>query len=136
VEGHRHHFATHGDGYAWMGHLAILAVERWRGFCSAGEPGAWENLRFGKDASVKPGDFNRDGIVNSADYNVWLANNGKTVPIYSGADANGDARVTTADYAIWAANVPEPGSWILILVGLCVTALRSARSGRAAAGRE
>ena len=92
-------------------------------------------MLVGKDPSAKPGDFNRDGLVNQADYNVWLANNGKTVPIYSGADANGDARVTTADYNIWLANVPEPGTWVLMLVGMCALALGSMRSRRETAGR-
>lgn len=92
-----------------------------------------KNLRFGKDSS-KPGDFNRDGIVNTADYSVWLSNNGKTVPLYTGADANGDAKVNSADYSIWLANaptaVPEPCSWVLMLIGAGVAALGSGRGGR------
>jgi GH25 family lysozyme M1 (1,4-beta-N-acetylmuramidase) len=92
-------------------------------------------LLVGKDPTAKPGDFNRDGLVNLADYNLWSANNGKTVPIYTGADSNGDARVTTADLAPWLANVPEPGSCALLLVGMCALALRSARSCRETAGR-
>ena len=92
-------------------------------------------MLVGKDPSAKPGDFNRDGLVNQADYNKWFADNGKTVPIYSGADANGDARVTTADYNIWLANVPEPGACVLMLVGMCTLALRSIRSHRETAGR-
>lgn len=94
-------------------------------------------LLVGKDVTVKPGDFNRDGVVNMADYNVWLADNGKTVPIYSGADANGDAKVNVADYNIWLANVPaevpEPNSTILVLAGLCIFALGS--NVRRAGGR-
>jgi GH25 family lysozyme M1 (1,4-beta-N-acetylmuramidase) len=92
-------------------------------------------MLVGKDPTAKPGDFNRDGVVNQADYNVWFANNGKTVPIYTGADANGDARVTIADYNIWLANVPEPGACVLMLVGMCALALRSMRSRRESAGR-
>ena len=49
-------------------------------------------LRLGKDNS-KPGDFNRDGKVDAADYSYWKSNNGKVVPLYTGADANGDAKV-------------------------------------------
>ena len=66
-------------------------------------------LRLGND-HAKPGDFNRDGKVDSADYNVWSANNGKVVPLYTGADANGDAKVDGKDLAIWTAAVPEPAS--------------------------
>lgn len=86
-------------------------------------------LRIGKDGSLK-GDFNRDGLVNQADYNVWVANNGKIVPVYAGADGNGDARVNAADLAIWQAAVPEPGSLALILSALVVSAgnLRRRRS--------
>jgi GH25 family lysozyme M1 (1,4-beta-N-acetylmuramidase) len=88
-------------------------------------------LLVGKDASAKPGDFNRDGVANSADYNYWVANNGQTVPIYTGADANGDARVTTADLMVWVAAVPEPRSCILFLAGL-VFAVFGTRRGRPA----
>lgn len=69
-------------------------------------------LLLGKDKS-KPGDFNRDGLVNQADYNMWVANSGKTVPIYTGADGNGDARVNSADLDIWLRAVPEPTSVVL-----------------------
>jgi hypothetical protein len=92
-------------------------------------------MLVGKETTAKPGDFNRDGLVNNADYNKWVADNGKTVPIYSGADGNGDARVTSADLAIWTAAVPEPGSSMLLLVGMCALALRSVRSRRGTAGR-
>lgn len=92
-------------------------------------------LLVGKDPTAKAGDFNRDGLVNQSDYNLWFSTNGKTVPIYSGADANGDARVTIADYNIWLANVPEPSACVSMLVGMCVLALRSIRSRRESAGR-
>jgi GH25 family lysozyme M1 (1,4-beta-N-acetylmuramidase) len=82
-----------------------------------------KSLRLGKDTAAKPGDFNRDGKVDTADYNKWLADNGKTVPMYTGADANGDARVNSSDYSVWLANVPEPGSWILLLIGWGAAAL-------------
>jgi GH25 family lysozyme M1 (1,4-beta-N-acetylmuramidase) len=86
------------------------------------------SMLLGKDPKAKPGDFNRDGVVNGADYSKWLADNGKTVPIYSGADGDGDARVTSADLSIWLANVPEPGSLALFLIGMYAAAI--ARVGR------
>ena len=92
-------------------------------------------MLVGKDPTAKPGDFNRDGVVNSADYNYWVANNGKTVPIYTGADANGDARVTTADLMVWVAAVPEPGFVHIIASGLFVAVYgTTARTTRWACG--
>src|SRR4051812_23590358 len=75
-------------------------------------------MLVGKDLTAKAGDFNRDGVVNINDYNKWSTDNGKTVPIYSGADSNGDARVTSADLAPWLANVPEPGTLLLFSIGM------------------
>jgi hypothetical protein len=92
-------------------------------------------MLVGKDPIAKPGDFNRDGNVNLGDYNMWAANNGKIVPIYTGADATGDARVTPADLSVWLSNVPEPDTSMLMLVALCAHALRSVRIRRETAGR-
>jgi hypothetical protein len=75
-----------------------------------------------------PGDFNRDGTVDAADYVVWrdaFEQSGNLA-----ADANEDNIVDTDDYALWRANfgrsdsavagaihaaVPEPGGLVLIL---------------------
>ncbi len=83
------------------------------------------------------GDFNRDGVVDSADYIVWRDTNGKTG--FFAADGNGDHLVNQLDYAIWrqhygdvqggtgsaqAAVVPEPGTAPLLkvaAVGLALT---------------
>jgi len=46
-----------------------------------------------------PGDFNRDGAVDSADYTIWRDTNGSTAD--PRADANGDGRVDRADYDLW-----------------------------------
>ena len=45
--------------------------------------------------SAKPGDVTGDGAVTLADYNLVLANYGKTTSV---GDANGDGEVTLADY--------------------------------------
>lgn len=47
------------------------------------------------------GDFNRDGIVNAADYTVWRDTFDQIVPPLSGADADGSGLVDAADLAIW-----------------------------------
>jgi GH25 family lysozyme M1 (1,4-beta-N-acetylmuramidase) len=85
------------------------------------------SMLLGKDTSAKPGDFNRDGLVNTADYNFWVSQNGKTVPMYTGADANGDAKVNSSDLSVWVANTPEPGTGMLTLIGFCVTMWGTAR---------
>lgn len=54
---------------------------------------------------VTPGDYNRDGSVNLADYTIWrdmLGSEG--INPYDGADGNGDGDVNQIDYLIWKAN--------------------------------
>ncbi|MEN0112053.1 MAG: dockerin type I domain-containing protein, partial [Planctomycetota bacterium] len=50
-----------------------------------------------------PGDFNRDGRVDAADYTVWRdASSGLMPPEYTAkADANGDGVVDDADRQVW-----------------------------------
>lgn len=86
------------------------------------------------------GDYNADGVVDTADYTVWREAEGSTglVP-YSGADGDGDGQVTQNDYAVWrdrygttlasaaAAVVPEPAS-ILLALPLLAVGRRSKRA--------
>jgi hypothetical protein len=75
-----------------------------------------------------PGDFNRDGSVDAADYVVWRAEFGRAGNLAS--DANEDNAVDADDYAFWRANfgrtestagaaalvaVPEPGGMVLMI---------------------
>jgi hypothetical protein len=53
------------------------------------------------------GDFNRDGLVDMADYIVWRMQFGANVLPGTGADANGDGRVDQADHAIWRSNLGQ-----------------------------
>jgi hypothetical protein len=50
------------------------------------------------------GDYNRNGVVNAADYTVWRDARGQTVAPFAGADGNGDGLVNDADYALWKSN--------------------------------
>src|SRR5262249_52036327 len=58
----------------------------------------------GASISVR-GDYNRNGIVDAADYTLWRDQSGATgLVAYSGADGNGDGKVDSADYQVWRNN--------------------------------
>jgi hypothetical protein len=46
-----------------------------------------------------PGDYDRDGDVDVADYNLWRSTYGQTEDLR--ADGNGDGIVDAADYTVW-----------------------------------
>ena len=52
--------------------------------------------------TILPGDFNGDGLVNTSDYAVWRAQNGRTGMGYA-ADGNLDGVVDQSDYEYWRA---------------------------------
>jgi autotransporter-associated beta strand protein len=86
------------------------------------------------------GDFNSDGLVDSADLAVWQANSGLSGAMHSQGDGNGDGVVDGADYLVWqgqlgslpsavaaAAGVPEPATAVLaIACGALLLASRGA----------
>ncbi|MCA9189241.1 MAG: hypothetical protein KDA99_26630, partial [Planctomycetales bacterium] len=49
-----------------------------------------------------PGDYNKNGMVDAADYTVWKDNFGSTTSL--DADGNGDGTVDAADYTVWKDN--------------------------------
>lgn len=99
-----------------------------------------DQLLLGNDRSI-PGDFNRDGTVDAADYVVWKKTVGNTVPLYTGADSSGNARVDAADLDLWRKNfgstgtrgvsnrtanaAPEPASLAMLLLGGCLLMVRA-----------
>ena len=56
--------------------------------------------------TLLPGDANEDGIVNGADFSVWLNNYGRVTPTpvtnsHRSGDFNSDGIVNGADFSIW-----------------------------------
>ena len=80
------------------------------------------------------GDYNRNGVVDGADYVVWRSQLSEPVDRYTGADSNGDGDVDNDDYQAWRNNfgteiepaagrgatkaIPEPTSAALFLAGV------------------
>jgi hypothetical protein len=62
-----------------------------------------------------PGDYNRNGVADAADYTVWRNALGATglVPL-TGADGDGDGKVSQIDYRVWKSHFgqvfPLPGA--------------------------
>jgi CSLREA domain-containing protein len=62
-----------------------------------------------------PGDYNRNGSVDAADYALWRKTLGASgLSAYSGADGDGDGTVDQDDFGVWRANfgksLPGPAS--------------------------
>jgi ASPIC and UnbV/FG-GAP-like repeat len=51
-----------------------------------------------------PGDYNTNGVVDTADFIVWRKAEGDSVAPYSGADGNGDSVINGDDYNVWRTN--------------------------------
>jgi hypothetical protein len=60
--------------------------------------------------NVEPilGDYDGNGSVNSADYNLWRAEFGRSVPRFASPDGNGNGIVDAADYVVWRRAVTQP----------------------------
>jgi hypothetical protein len=55
-----------------------------------------------------PGDYNRDEVVDVADFVMWVKTHGTSVAEeYDGADGSGDMMVDDDDYPFWTANFAE-----------------------------
>lgn len=80
------------------------------------------------------GDYNRNGVVDAADYPMWRDTLGTAVTAFSGADGDGDGMIDDDDYGVWKANfgnvagsgsavgqsvaVPEPTAFLLVLLAV------------------
>jgi hypothetical protein len=91
-------------------------------------------LSLTQNRPILPGDYNGDGIVDSADYTIWRDELGQ-VGVGMAADGNHDNTIGSGDYDVWTAHfgqttggsgamaghaVPEPVSAELLLVGTSV----------------
>jgi hypothetical protein len=89
-------------------------------------------------------DYNKNGIVDAADYVIWRKQDGTSVPPASGADGNGDGMVNQADYTFWRSRfglpfgagsgadlstsaVPEPASLVIGAAGAMLLVLTRRR---------
>jgi hypothetical protein len=79
---------------------------------------------------ITPGDYNRDGVVNAADYVVWRKTLNQNVERRTGADGDGNGVIGMPDLEVWQAffgdsmpgggssSVPEPAAGLMLL-SLC-----------------
>jgi hypothetical protein len=88
--------------------------------------------------SFADGDYNRDNVVDAADYVLWRKLEGANgITAYSSADGSGDGRIRADDYNFWhhrfgdlfltdgaVPNVPEPPMTALVCLGLASVLLR------------
>jgi endonuclease I len=89
---------------------------------------------------VLAGDFNRDSVVDAADYVVWKKFKNTATAAFALADADGSAFVDAADLAWWRTNfgrvassaggsqhVPEPATPLLVAMAFIALTLRPRR---------
>jgi hypothetical protein len=89
-----------------------------------------------------PGDFNGNGIVDTADYTVWRDTLGRTGAGLK-ADGNGNGMIDAGDYGVWQSNfghtagsgagasanpaVPEPATFVLLISAVTGSCIRRHR---------
>ena len=92
----------------------------------------FNNLRIESGAMTLPGDYNGNGVVDTADYVVWRSTFGQSVVAGSGADGDNSGDIGPSDYDIWRVHfgmtapamgaaftvVPEPTAAYLAMIGL------------------
>lgn len=108
--------------------------------------GNYEAFRVALDlAAPVAGDYNDNGIVDTADYIIWRNTLGQNVPSGTGADGDNNGVIQQADYNIWMANygkpagagatfnadaaVPEPAAALMLTLGLAMLLAAAGRPG-------
>jgi hypothetical protein len=85
------------------------------------------------------GDYNGDGVVSVADYQMWRSLLGSSVTAGTKADGNGNGVIDAGDYIIWrklmlmtggtslnGAEIPEPSALLLAIIALVLSPTRRA----------
>jgi hypothetical protein len=106
----------------------------------ANNPGCCDFYSYKIDAYAHQlpwADFNSDGSVDAIDLAIWRQHFGNSVTPGMDGDANGDGMVNAADYIFWrqqlgqstsnasiATSIPEPGTSILLVIGVAVLTVR------------
>lgn len=119
----------------------ISSIIFW-GLAYPGQPYVWRtnlasNIRFVIEAEEihLPGDYNLDGDVDAADYNIWQTDFGSNTQL--AADGSENNIVDAADYVVWRENlgtsiagaaallsVPEPATAVLLVIAAVPLTLR------------
>jgi hypothetical protein len=92
-------FSPSGDSPEFKYHASVFAL-----------PSDLQNTHENENPHVliralpanEPGDYDRNGIVNAADYDLWRQSFGQlVVPPGTGADGSGNGTIDAADYVVW-----------------------------------
>lgn len=87
-------------------------------------------------APVVAGDYNGNGVVDAADYNVWRERLGQAGTLPNKDPSDNDNMITQAEYNFWKSRfgatsgsgggttsaIPEPGTWAIMMVGCLLAA--------------
>ena len=103
--------------------------------------GQWLSAFVNTAVAPLAGDYNRDGVVDAADYTVWRNSLGDFVAHFHAADGDGNGRIDEADYIVWknaydttagsgsiaSGNVPEPATLPLAFAAFAHLLMRRRR---------
>jgi alpha-glucosidase (family GH31 glycosyl hydrolase) len=102
-------------------------------------------LSLSAGASVIPGDYNQNGVVDAADYTVWRDHLGQVFSLPNEGANSSPGEVTSDDYDFWKSQfgqpiaghgslesipTPEPASWAILCVALPAVLIRRGRLHR------
>ena len=120
-----------GDGWALL--LATAVSDDGLTIAGYGRPpggGRWQAWVYDRGATWLPGDANRDGRVDLADFGTLKANFGSGRS-WSYGDFDGSGRIDLADFGIlksqFGVAAPEPGTLNLAAAGLLIPMIAAAR---------